>query len=145
MPRRLAAAVARGKLASHAGARHSVGMRRLLLLTSLASLATLTLAGCGKVPAPVEAPPPAPQPAEHGDLIGLSAQELVQRLGTPALQVREGDGLKLQYRAPACVLDAYLYVGPSGTGVAHVTHVDVRDRDGHRADQAACVVALTAP
>jgi hypothetical protein len=117
-------------------------MRRLILI---ASLATLALAGCGKVAAPVEAPPPAPQPVEHGDLIGLSATDLVQRFGTPDLQVREGDGLKVQYRAPACVLDTYLYVGPSGTGVAHVTHVDVRDRDGRRADQAACVAALTAP
>ena len=116
-------------------------MRRLLLASSLVMLA---LASCGKVPAPVEVPVPAPQPAEHGDLIGLSAQDLIQRFGAPALQVREGAGTKLQFRSSSCVVDTYLYIGASGTGVAHVTHVDVRDREGRRSDLSACVAALTA-
>ena len=50
--------------------------------------------------------------ALRSDLLGLTRGELVGEFGTPALQVREGTSLKLQFRRPACVLDAYLY--PSG-------------------------------
>ena len=100
------------------------------------------LAGCGTTPVPVITPD-RPQagtqaaPVERGALIGLDAGGLAARLGSPRLQVREGDGIKLQYGASGCVLDAYLY--PGSGGVARVTHVDTRTRDGRAIDQASCL------
>ena len=47
-------------------------------------------------------------PQVRSNLIGMSAGELIQRMGQPALQVREGPGLKLQFRGRSCILDAYL-------------------------------------
>ena len=71
----------------------------------------------------------------------MTAGELVQRFGQPALQVREGPGLKLQFRGP-CVLDAYLYPPDSGRGAERVTHVDTRLASGIATDQAGCIRAL---
>jgi len=113
-------------------------MRRLIALSL-----TLVIAGCAARPEQpaVVAPPPQPQPAEAGGLTGLTAQELVGRFGAPALQIREGSSLKLQFRGPRCVMDAYLY--PSGSsGALKVTHVDTRLPSGGNMDQAACIFAL---
>ena len=109
----------------------------------LSAAPLLLLAGCGTTPVPVITPD-RPQagvgaaPVERGALIGLDANGLAARLGSPRLQVREGDGTKLQYGASGCVLDAYLYPSASG-GAARVTHVDTRTRDGRVIDQAACL------
>jgi len=84
----------------------------------------------------------APEPRQRGDLIGMSASELVARLGTPRLQVREGNGSKLQFEAPDCVLDAYLYPPASGAGLARATHVDTRNREGQSVDQAGCLAMI---
>ncbi len=65
------------------------------------------------------APPAAAAPQSPQRLIGLTAGELIQRLGQPALQVREGPGLKLQFRGRSCVLDAYLYPPAGGRGARH--------------------------
>lgn len=109
----------------------------------LAPFAALALAACATTP---DRPPPAPAavepPAERGDLIGLDSNQLAARFGAPALTVREGDSVKLQYRGASCVLDAYLYRPQSGGGAARVTHVDVRDPQGRRSDPAGCVAAL---
>ena len=85
-------------------------------------------------------PIPAVQPSA-GQLIGLTASELVGHFGSPALQIREGASLKLQFRGRRCVMDAYLY--PSG-GAANlkVTHVDTRNLTGGDMDQAACIFSL---
>ena len=82
-------------------------------------------------------------PEERGDLIGLTAAELVQRLGNPALQIREGQSLKLQFRSASCILDAYLYRPASGQGVERVAHVDARLRSGADTHQAACISTLS--
>jgi hypothetical protein len=108
------------------------------------AFATLFVAGCATAP---EAPQPQPTPVvqappERGDLVGLTAGELVQRLGTPALQIREGQSLKLQFRGQRCILDAYLYLPASGQGPERVTHVDARLRSGVDTDQRGCVAAL---
>lgn len=115
-------------------------MRRSILVS------TLLLAGCATAPrqqtprTPVVAPPA----RESSRLIGLTAPELVGRFGNPALQVREGSSLKLQFRAHGCVLDAYLY--PSGNGLPmRVTHVDTRSRFGVDIDQATCILAVQNP
>ena len=118
---------------------HCSAMRRIALVT------TLFLAGCATRPEPTPPPTPVtPSPQSRSDLLGLSAGELVQRFGNPALQIREGAGLKLQFRRRGCVLDAYLYAGASG-GVERVTHVDARYPTGADMNQQACIAALQSP
>lgn len=113
-------------------------MRRILLA------ATLFLSACATAPEPVrQTPVSLPQPARiRSDLLGMTAPELVQRFGTPALSIREGSGLKLQFRARSCVLDAYLYPAPSGP--ERVSHVDARFASGADTDQRACIAAMGA-
>ena len=105
----------------------------------------LLVAGCVTAPQqPVAQPAAAPLPQVRSGVLGLSAAELVAHLGNPTLQVREGAGLKLQFRSTRCVLDAYLYAPPGG-GVERVSHVDARLPSGVDTDQAACVSALENP
>jgi hypothetical protein len=110
----------------------------------LALALVLILAGCASRPAP----PPQPQtslpssPQVRSDILGLTASELVQRFGTPALQIREGRSLKLQFRGRACVLDAYLYPPLHGGGPERVAHVDARLANGNDTDQFACIRSL---
>lgn len=111
-------------------------MHRFLLF------ATLFVAGCATAPQQPQPTPVAPTRQIRGDLIGMTAGEIVQRLGTPALQIREGSSLKLQFRNPSCILDAYLYSGAGGSGPERVTYVDARLRSGADTDQRGCVAAL---
>lgn len=121
-----------------------MAMRRLF------PLFTLTLAACGS-----QTPPPKPIPAaastglppqqhQHGNLIGLSANDLVEHFGTPRLQVRDGDGTKLQFAASGCLLDAYLYPGQSGGGLPRVIYVDTYRRDGRPISQQDCAAEIEA-
>jgi len=110
-------------------------MRRILLL------ATLALAACSGTPQP-QPTPVALSPHIRGDLLGLTASDLTQRFGVPALQVREGTGVKFQFRHRVCVLDAYLYPPLNARGPERVTHVDARNRTGADTDQAGCIAAL---
>jgi hypothetical protein len=114
-------------------------MRRYLALSI-----TLPLAACAMAPRQTAAPAAAvvqQQPVEQNSLVGLTPQELVSRFGAPALQIREGTSVKLQFRGSRCVLDAYLY--PSGSaGTLRVTHVDTRLSTGADTPQAACTAAL---
>ena len=73
----------------------------------------------------------------------MSAGELIQRMGQPALQIREGPGLKLQFRGRSCILDAYLYPPTDGSGAERVTHVDTRLENGSDTSQPACIASLT--
>jgi hypothetical protein len=130
----------RGNIALASITGHPQPMRRLLALSL-----SLLVAGCMTAPRQeqVQAPPTVQpqQPAEQNSLVGLTAQDLVGRFGAPALQVREGSSVKLQFRNPRCVLDAYLY--PSGNGgTLRVTHVDTRLPTGADMPQAACTTAL---
>jgi hypothetical protein len=115
-------------------------MRRIVLA------AALLLAACtpDNVPVQTQPAPAAVQPSTRvlTDILGLTTPELIRRLGVPAFQVREGTGLKMQWRGVACVLDAYLY--PAAGNVERVTHVDTRLRSGSEASQAACIAALEA-
>ena len=71
--------------------------------------------------------------------MGLSAAGLVNLFGTPALQVREGPGLKLQFRSRSCVLDAYLYPEPTEE---RVTYVETRLPSGDPANAQSCYDTL---
>ena len=118
-------------------------MRRFVpaLALVLAACATRPVQPVVEQPKPVAAAPAKPR----STIVGLSATELVGHFGNPALQVREGVGLKLQFRSSRCVLDAYLYPPESGSGVPRVTYVDTRLPSGVAADQAACISALENP
>lgn len=116
-------------------------MRRLFVFS------VLFISACSTVP---QQPPPstAPQPTPatppiRSDLLGLTVSELIQRLGTPTLQIREGQSLKLQFRGRSCVLDAYLYPSLTGHGVDRVTHVDARLKSGADTNQANCIASLS--
>jgi hypothetical protein len=112
-------------------------MRRIFILASI-----LVLAGCASRPEqPAEVPPPVQSPTtrEPVGIVGLTAQQLVGHFGNPALQVREGVSLKLQFRGRSCVLDAYLY---PQNNVLRVTHVDTRTLSGIDYNQAACIASL---
>ena len=115
-------------------------MRRIALVA-----AALSLAGCmarAPQPEPVKPPPVVETPQVRSNLIGMSAGELIQRMGQPALQVREGPGLKLQFRGRSCILDAYLYP-PAQGGTERVTYVDTRLANGNDTSQPACIASLT--
>src|SRR5688572_13827739 len=94
-------------------------MRHIITLAVLA-----LVSACAR--APIAPPPPPPVSHVRGQIIGLTAQELVQRFGAPALQIREGNSLKLQFRDERCVLDAYLYPPPGAAAPYRVTYVDAR-------------------
>jgi hypothetical protein len=134
MQRRVAATGESGKYG------YGRNMRRLAPLTAL------LVAACATTPPPAPAPvsPTAPSVRQSGNLLGLTADDLVQRFGRPSFQVREGAGLKLQFAGPSCVLDAYLYRPASGSGVERVTHIDTRRPSGEDVAQAVCLAALAA-
>ncbi|WP_407828335.1 hypothetical protein [Sphingomonas sp.] len=115
-------------------------MRRFLALCLI-----LFAAACAprpQQPAPAPAAPVQPQ-QRQSSLYGLTAQELVGHFGKPALQIREGTSVKLQFRGPRCVLDAYLY--PSRDAQMRVTYVDTRSPSGADMNQAACILELETP
>ena len=119
-------------------------MRRFLLSSTF-----LLLAACATRPQGVQPQPQQPRPPvsehTHGPIIGLTSQELVQLLGTPALQIREGASLKLQFRSRFCVLDAYLYPPPGAAAPLRVGYVDTRSRALAAVDQGACLHSLEGP
>ena len=110
---------------------------------SFALSLSLLLAACATRPTTTAPPaqPETPVQQEHGPIIGFTADELVRKFGTPSLQIREGESLKLQFRNPQCVLDAYLY--PTGS-IYRVSHVDARTRALGAIDQTACIASLSA-
>ena len=91
----------------------------------LIPVALLFVAACAPRPEPTPAPVEPARPAagpnlhDHRTLNGMTANELIEHLGRPRLQIREGDGTKLQFAGPNCVIDFYLY--PSGGGVTYIT------------------------
>jgi hypothetical protein len=115
-------------------------VRSIILLTAIA------LAGCTtSAPRPVSVPlVSAPiRPTGLEAVLGQPAQALIAEFGTPALDTREAQARRLQFRSGICVLDAYLYAPASG-GEAKVTYLDARMPDGRDIDRASCVSALKA-
>ena len=118
-------------------------MRRLI------PLAALLITGCASTPTPEPVKPAVTVPEktedhDHSTLDGMTANELGQHFGQPRLQIREGDGTKLQFASSSCVLDAYLYPNPSGAGVPRVTHVDTRNFQGNPVNEQNCIASIEA-
>ena len=67
----------------------------------------------------------------------MTANELVEHFGRPRLQIREGDGTKLQFGGTNCVLDFYLY--PAQGGAPRVSHIDARNLQGSDVSAQSCV------
>ena len=80
----------------------------------------------------------------EGKKNGMTANELGQHFGRPRLQIREGDGTKLQFAGPNCVLDAYLYPSTSGAGLPRVTYIDTRNLQGAPVNAQNCIASLEA-
>ena len=114
-------------------------MRRLFLAS------TLVIASCAPRPqqGSMVVVPSQPTARVPGALNGMTVSEVVAKLGTPALQIHEGTSLKLQFRSPVCVLDAYFY--PSAGAQLRVTHVDARAPSGADMDQATCIFRFENP
>lgn len=70
----------------------------------------------------------------------MTANELVQHFGRPRLQIQEGEGTRLQFAGPACLLDFFLYPGQGGT--PRVTYIDARNSQGVSVNQQACVFEI---
>ena len=70
----------------------------------------------------------------------MTASQLIEHFGRPRLQVQEGDGTKLQFAGPNCVLDFYLY--PAQGGAPRVSHIDARNVQGGNVAAQSCVYAL---
>ena len=115
-------------------------MRRLL------PFAALFVAACATRPSPTPVQPAAPSPAaadrhDHRTLNGMTAGELIEHFGKPRLQIREGDGTKLQFAGPNCMLDVYLY--PSGgTAAPRATHIEARNLQGVDVSAQSCATAI---
>jgi starvation-inducible outer membrane lipoprotein len=118
-------------------------MRRILVLS-----ATVFLAACATQPTQVQTQqqrPQSPLANARGHVIGLTAEELVQRFGAPALQIREGNSWKLQFRSGLCVLDAYLYPQLSGQTPYRVTYVETRTPSLGSIRQMDCISSFPQP
>jgi len=106
----------------------------------------------GATVVPPQAPPPAPVEGFRAPSLqnvpGLDwlyrqdVRGLASALGSPRLDVAEGDMRKLQFSGEPCVLDVFLYpLGPGGEPVA--THIEARRAsDGQEVDRRACAEAL---
>lgn len=74
----------------------------------------------------------------------MTANELIQHFGKPRLQVVEGDGTKLQFAGPNCVLDVYLYPPSSGGGTPRATIIEARNFQGVDVSPQSCASAIEA-
>ena len=71
----------------------------------------------------------------------MTAGELIQHFGRPRLQIVEGEGTKLQFAGPNCVLDVYLYPPPGG-GTPRATLIEARNLQGGDVDAQSCAAAI---
>ncbi len=77
-----------------------------------------------------------------GDMLGRTEKSLRAQYGDPRLDIREGEGRKMQYLTKKCVVDIYLFP-PSAGKEAQVVHIDARDDAGRDLDRDGCVQQLS--
>ncbi|MFN3450422.1 MAG: hypothetical protein ACK44F_17130, partial [Roseococcus sp.] len=85
--------------------------------------------------------PPEPPPARAAALIGARPEQLLARLGAPALRREEGGAQIWLYATSACHLDLVLY--PEGGGL-RVAHAQARAQGMARRSEAACLGEIAA-
>jgi hypothetical protein len=113
---------------------------RFLSLAVLASLAACAATpGAAPLPAPAKKRPAPPMGLER--IMGSAAEGVTALLGRASLDRTEGPARQLQYIRPPCVLDVYLYPGP--TGVPVVVTAAARKPDGSKIDPGACLRLIT--
>ena len=71
----------------------------------------------------------------------MTANELIQLFGRPRLQIVEGEGTKLQFAGPNCLLDVYLYPPPGG-GYPRATLIEARNVRGDNVSAQSCAATL---
>jgi hypothetical protein len=139
---RLATHEGSGKLVSIDRPRHKQAMRYLILA------ALLFVAACAPRPAATPVPQPvAPTPVstglhDHRTVNGMTAGELIQHFGKPRLQIVEGDGTKLQFAGPNCVLDIYLYPPSGSSGTPRATYIEARNLQGGDVSAQSCAASI---
>jgi hypothetical protein len=69
-------------------------------------------------------------------LRGLTASDIIAKLGDPSYRRREAPAEVWQYFGQGCVLDLFLY---QDGGTQRVTHVELRSHNLAPAAQAACL------
>jgi hypothetical protein len=116
-------------------------MRTLPVLILFASVGACTTASPPPVapPTPIRSAPMRPVGLER--VLGQDARGLTALFGTADQIVREEGAVRMQFRSPICVLDAYLYTSATNK-IPTVTYVDTRQMDGRDIDRASCVAAL---
>lgn len=72
----------------------------------------------------------------------MTAGELIQYFGKPRLQIIEGEGTRLQFAGPNCILDVYLYPPESRSGPARATYIVAHNAQGGSVDAQACSTAI---
>ncbi len=74
-------------------------------------------------------------------LLGRDARDIIELLGAPRQDVREGVGRKLQFGNDACILDVYLY--PQSTNDTPIAvYLSARVPDGREAEKTSCFNVL---
>ena len=110
-------------------------MRRIILAS------TLLIAGCATGRSRPKRRRCSPDhDASRAGSSGSPTSELVGHFGNPALQVREGTSLKLQFRGRS--LRPRRLSLSARTMCCRVSHVDTRTLSGVDFDQAACIASL---
>jgi len=72
----------------------------------------------------------------------MTANELIQHFGRPRLQIIEGDGTKLQFAGPNCVMDVYLYPPSGGSGAPRATTIEARNLQGADINPQSCAATI---
>lgn len=131
----------------------STGAGRIPILTD----APIRPAATAPAPTPTSEPvrqparQPARQPVRQPEIqrevgfegvIGSPAATLIKQLGTPRIDLVEGDARKLQFAGESCVLDIFLY--PTTPGAEPVaTQITARLRaGGAKADTGRCLAEI---
>jgi hypothetical protein len=117
-------------------------MRHLILAALLFVAACAPRPAATPTPQPVAPPPVASSQHDHRTVNGMTAGELIQHFGRPRLQIVEGEGTKLQFAGPNCVLDVYLYPPSGSSGTPRATYIEARNLQGVDVSAQSCAASI---